>query len=237
MAQFPIKAPSERPEDLRLAWSQQDIENRLGFKGGRYTNVNHLLATLLGLLLAAATMALMALVLKKVPGASFVAEIFLRPGNQLTVIPATFFFFLGAGILGIKRSKLRFQRQTLGLQAVPDAPDFVLNEATAGPVLSRIHDLVDHPRHFALLNRIDRAISNLRNIGQIGDVSSILRAQAENDEDQMASSYTLLNGLIWAIPVLGFIGTVQGLSMAIGKFGLTLQSAADLSVIRTSLQG
>src|SRR5205085_1491361 len=75
------------------------------------------------------------------------------------------------------------------------------------------------------------------NIGQVNDVSSILRAQAENDEDHVASSYTLVNGLVWAIPVLGFIGTVQGLSMAIGKFGQTLQTSVDLSVIRSSLQG
>ena len=104
-------------------------------------------------------------------------------------------------------------------------------------MLARIHSLVDHPRHFVLLNRIDRALSNLKNIGQINDVSAILRAQAENDEDQVASSYTLLNGLVWAIPVLGFIGTVQGLSMAIGQFTQTLQAAGDISLIRTSLQG
>ena len=116
--------------------------------------------------------------------------------------------------------------------AVPAEPEFVLTEVTAPTVLARIHALVDHPRHFVLLNRIDRALSNLKNIGQVNDVSAILRAQAENDEDQVASSYTLLNGLVWAIPVLGFIGTVQGLSMAIGQFTVTLQSAGDLSAIR-----
>jgi biopolymer transport protein ExbB/TolQ len=103
--------------------------------------------------------------------------------------------------------------------------------------LARIHSLVDQPRHFVLLNRIDRALSNFRNIGQVSDVSSILRAQAENDEDQVASSYTVLNGLVWGIPVLGFIGTVLGLSLAIGRFTLTLQAAGDLALIRASLQG
>jgi biopolymer transport protein ExbB/TolQ len=123
------------------------------------------------------------------------------------------------------------------LAAVPAEPEFVLTEATAPTVLARIHSLVDHPRHFVLLNRIDRALSNLKNIGQVNDVSSILRAQAENDEDLVASSYTLLNGLVWAIPVLGFIGTVQGLSMAIGQFTKTLQASGDISMIRSSLQG
>jgi biopolymer transport protein ExbB/TolQ len=74
-------------------------------------------------------------------------------------------------------------------------------------------------------------------MGQVNDVSAVLRAQAENDEDQIASSYTLLNGFVWAIPVLGFIGTVLGLSLAIGKFTLTIQAGGDITLIRSSLQG
>ena len=235
MAQFPI---TPKPvDDTLLAWSQQDIENRIGFKGGRYTNVNHLFAFLAALLLTGSFYALMVFVFKHLPGASFIANMFLRPANQFTMIPATLFFFIGATVLWLKHFKLRFQERALGLAAVPDAPDFVLNETTAAAVLARLHERVDHPRHFVLCNRIDRALSNLKNIGQINDVSSNPRAQAENEEDQVASSYTLINGLVWAIPVLGFIGTVQGLSIAIGNFGLTLETAMNITVIRDSLKG
>jgi hypothetical protein len=240
MAQFPINPKADankaRNPDL-LAWSQGDVENRFGFKGGRHTGVNHVFAFLIGLVLAGIAYALAIFVFKKLPGASIIATSLLRPANQFVIIPATIFFFGGIAVLFIKGWKVRFQERALNLAAVPGEPEFVLTEATAPTVLARIHALVDHPRHFILLNRIDRALSNLKNIGQVNDVSAILRAQAENDEDQVASSYTLLNGLVWAIPVLGFIGTVQGLSMAIGQFTQTLQAAGDISAIRTSLQG
>jgi hypothetical protein len=240
MAQFPIDpktnvAKSANPE--LLAWSQGDIENRLGFKGGRYTSVNHALAFLLSAALTAALYASMAFVFIRVPGVSNIAKIYMRPTNQFAVIPATFFFFGGISILLLKGKKLKFQERALNLSAVPGEPEFVLNETTAATVLNRIHSLVDHPRHFVLLNRIDRALSNFKNIGQVNDVSAILRAQAENDEDQVASSYTVVNGLVWAIPVLGFIGTVLGLSLAIGRFTATLQAGGDLTLIRASLQG
>jgi biopolymer transport protein ExbB/TolQ len=235
MAQFPIEP--KQTDDTLLAWSLQDIENRIGFKGGRYTNVNHLLAFLAALLLAAIFYGLMVFVFKHLPVTSFIANMFLRPSNLPIMIPATVFFFVGVMVLWLKHFKLRFQERALGLAVVPDATDFVLNETTAAAVLARLHDRVDHPRHFILCNRIDRALSNLKNMGQINDVSSILRAQAENDEDQVASSYTLVNGLVWAIPVLGFIGTVLGLSRAIGSFGLTLGAAMNISVIRDSLKG
>jgi len=140
-------------------------------------------------------------------------------------------------ILIVKTKKVDFQKRSLALAAVPTEPDFVLTEKTAATVLARVQELVDHPRHFVLFNRIYRALSNLRNMGQINDVSSILRVQAENDEAEVASSYTLLNGLVWGIPVLGFIGTVLGLSLAIGRFTATLQAAGDLNLIRASLEG
>lgn len=224
-------------DELLLAWSQEDIENRFGFKGGRYTSANTFVVLVAGTLLTGLAYAFIIFILKRIPALSIIAESFLRPGNLPTVIPATIFFCCGASVLWIKRSKLRFQERALGLAAVPQEPGFVLNETSAHGVLQRIHALVDHPRHFILLNRIDRALSNLKNIGQVNDVSSILRSQAENDEDQLASSYTLINGLVWAIPVLGFIGTVQGLSQAIGRFAQTLQSSGDLTMIRSSLQG
>jgi len=240
MAQFPISPKSATSGDDNsdlLAWSKDDVENRFGFKGGRYTSVNHAFAFLIGAMLSAILYALMLFVFIHLPVVSRIATIYMRPTNQFAVIPATFFFFGGITILFLKGRKVRFQQRALKLTAVPTEPEFVLTETTAATVLSRIHALVDHPRHFVLLNRIDRALSNFKNIGQVNDVSAILRAQAENDEDQVASSYTVVNGLVWAIPVLGFIGTVLGLSLGIGRFTATLQSAGDLEQIRSSLQG
>jgi hypothetical protein len=240
MAQFPINPKASQQKDgetQMLAWSQDDVENRFGFKGGRYTSVNHTLAFLMGAVLAAILYALMTFVFVNLPVVSKIATIYRRPSNQFAVIPATLFFFGGISILILKGKKLKFQERALRLSAVPAEPEFVLNESTAATVLNRIHSLVDHPRHFVLLNRIDRALSNFKNIGQVNDVSAILRAQAENDEDQVASSYTVVNGLVWAIPVLGFIGTVLGLSLAIGRFTTTLQAGGDLAKIRESLQG
>jgi len=240
MAQFPIsKTPADGAlgnPDL-LAWSQGDIENRFGFKGGRYTSVNHAFAFLIGALLSGILYALMLFVFIHLPVVSKVAAIYMRPSNQFAVIPATFFFFGGLSILFLKGKKITFQERALKLSAVPTEPEFILTETTAATVLARIHSMVDQPRHFVLLNRIDRALSNFKNIGQVNDVSAILRAQAQNDEDQVASSYTVVNGLVWAIPVLGFIGTVLGLSLAIGRFTQTLQAAGDLTLIRASLQG
>jgi biopolymer transport protein ExbB/TolQ len=95
---------------------------------------------------------------------------------------------------------------------------------------------VDNPKHFVLLNRIELALSNLSHIGRISDVSEILVTQAENDEARMASSYALARGFIWAIPVLGFIGTVVGLSQAIGSFTGVLGQSVEISQLTDALR-
>ena len=236
----PPPSGGQRPaaDAVSLNWTTEDIENRLGvFRGGRYTSPNQLLGFSLAVVLTAAFFALVVYVFAATPFLQPFAIVFIRPGNLWTTGPATFLFFWSVSLLVLKGKKLKFQRRALDLAAVPQHPEFVLNETSARAVLERVHTLVDHPRYFILLNRIDRALSNLNNIGGLSDVATILKGQAENDENQIASSYTLISAMVWGIPVLGFIGTVQGLSQAIGTFTRTLASSADLGAIKANLQG
>ena len=53
----------------------------------------------------------------------------------------------------------------------------------------------------------------------------------------METSYTSIRGLVWAIPILGFIGTVSGLSYAIGGFGRVLSQTDDPSQLIEALKG
>ncbi|MEN9285977.1 MAG: hypothetical protein RLZZ179_3470 [Verrucomicrobiota bacterium] len=224
-----------REREFALNWGRHDIEQRCGFRGGRYTSVNKLLTFLAALLATVAFFALMAWLPNAWPASAPFSDIFLKRG--LVQYPTMFFFFWGLAILWVKSRKLRFQMRSLELNAVPQEAGFELTRSSARAVLERIHELVDHPEHFLLFNRIERALSNLRNLGQVSDITSILKVQSDNDDEQIASSYSLITGFIWAIPVLGFIGTVLGLSQAIGAFGLTIAGAGDLAVIKSSLQG
>jgi len=229
------QAAADRPALVSLSWSEQDIENRLGiFKGGRYTSVNKVFAFILAAILSAIFLLGMMMPLARLDpelhkNLQQCGDVFVKPLNLWTTVPATLFFFWGLVIVALKFPKLRLQQRALELAAVPQHQDFVLNEATAKTVLERMRSLVDDTRHFILLNRIDRALSSLHNIGGIGDVSTILKSQADNDENQIASSYALIHAMIWAIPVLGFVGTVMGLSMAMAKFHVgDLQNATQI---------
>ena len=230
-----IKGNHHQDHRFQLSWIEDDIENRLGFRGGRYTNVNKGLSFLLAivfLFIFGGVIFGMTLIPQMKP----IADIFLRSGNIWTIAPALFLFSLSISMLLFKSRKLAFQRRALNLATVPQNPDFVLNEQTAKTALQRLHKLVDNPRHFILLNRVQTALSSLHNIGAISEVASILKNQGDNDDNQIASSYTLISGAVWAIPVLGFIGTVMGLSYAISNFATTLQLSSNIEAIKENLQ-
>jgi biopolymer transport protein ExbB/TolQ len=231
-------AAGGRPVVVSLSWQEEDIENRWGlglFKGGRFTSVNKLFTFLLAAVVASAFIGLMFWLDHGDSRLKPIGTAFVRPGNLFATGPATLFFFWGVVVSLVKIPKLRLQRRALDLAAVPQNREFVLNETTAKTVLDRVRSLVDDTRHFILLNRIDRALSNLHNIGGVSDVSTILKAQSENDENQIASSYAIIHAMIWAIPVLGFVGTVLGLSIAIGSFTTALQGAHTTDAIKENL--
>ena len=224
--------------ERKLNWERSDIENKFGFHGKKYTGVNFFFSLLLGIVFGLAFYGALYPFFRR--GDIQIVNMFFHGGPQNRSIIPYFIIFLSSwslAILFIKSRKLAFQKKALTLDLVPQDPDFVLAASSAEPILESMIDKVNDPKQFLLLNRIQRAISNLKNIGKAAIVPDVMAAQAENDENYIESTYTLIKGYIWAIPVLGFIGTVLGLSEAIGGFGKVVSQGADIDKLKSSLSG
>lgn len=213
-----------------LSWARSDIEQRFGFRGGKYTAVNSVLSFLIGVALTLVFYGVLSFFRESTLGAMFTQR---GPTPYVMVL----FFCWSLAILVLKNSKLRLQRQALDIHVIPQASDFVLSPSTVQQVLDKTFLVADQPHRFLLFHRIHIALSNLKNIGRVADVDDILRSQADHEESIVETSYSLLRGFVWGIPILGFIGTVMGLSEAIGKFGAVLGETTDTGQITTALQG
>jgi biopolymer transport protein ExbB/TolQ len=220
-------------QEFTLDWTNKDIEQRIGINGGRFTRANTFFSFLLSILLSLVFYGILVYLLE--PNELIVNYCEKFTSRGFTPYTIVFLFFWGASTLFVKWRKLLFQEQALDLAVVPQEPDFSLNTESANAVLERTSKLVDSARNFILLNRIEVALCNLNNIGQLSDVSSILSNQSRIDEQQVATSYNLVRGFIWATPVLGFIGTVLGLGDAIGGFGQTIAGTQEVDAIKESL--
>lgn len=221
-----------RREKKPLDWHLGDIEQRFGFSGGKYTDVNLLFATVLACVLTAGLYIGLCHVPRAVREWNYLQMLLERGWMPYAMV---FLSVMALCILAIKWRKLAFQRRALAFELVPPGASFALTPETALDVLAQLNAFVDEPKRFVLFNRIERALLNLRNVGDVSDVSEMLRAQAENDESQADASYGVLSGIVWAIPILGFIGTVIGLSGAIGGFGAVLSADATPDTLRDGL--
>ena len=213
----------------QLSWARSDIEQRLFFSGNRFTRVNTLLSFLLSVLMTLGFYGMLVTASGSVLSSKFI-------GQGPVPVAIVFLSSWCLAIVFLKSRKLALQKRCVRLQVIPDETDFVLSPTTVDRVTDRMLELVDDPRKFVLFNRIAIALSNLRNIGRVSDVDEILRSQAESDEAISESSYVLLNGFVWAIPILGFIGTVLGLSVAIGEFGSVMGASESADTLLPALK-
>jgi len=222
-----------------ISWHRSDFENLCGFKSGKFTGVNMVLALILGTLITLLFYGILLLLRLAFHGQEItMIDMFFHGGTRnRSTIPYYTVFFTGwsLAILIIKNLKLSLQKKALALDILPKDCNFALTALTAEEILDNIHRKVDSPSKFVLLDRIDRALSNLQNLGNVSAVSECLKNQAENDENLLSTTYIALKGFVWAIPVLGFIGTVLGLSDSIGGFGAVVQQSNDIAKIKSAL--
>ncbi len=207
-----------------------DIECMVGFPSGRYT----VASAPLWLGVAAVMTILVALFLVIVAPDGYLLLMMNRCWTNWAVV---FFSWWCLGILLAKWIKTSIQLRALrAVDIVPRRGDFILSPGTSGDVLRRIKSVAERPKDFLLFRRIDMALSNLGNIGEVRDVGAVLESQADSDGSSVDSSYTVIRSLIWTIPILGFIGTVVGLSQAIGSFTDVLtQTGSDAGSIKSKL--
>ncbi len=218
---------STEPE---LSFESSDIERKLGLPAGKFTSPGVALPLVMTVLFTVGFYSLLYLFPNSTAYVMF---------TQRGIIPYTIVFlaFWSMSILLVKNCKISLQRRAINLSIIPaDTPGFVLTPLSADQIIATLYKKVDDPEKFLLTRRIFIALSNLKNLGQVADVGEILRSQTQTDEDTIDSSYTVLRGFIWAIPVLGFIGTVWGLSIALGYLGGILSKSNNLTDLKSALQ-
>jgi len=130
---------------------------------------------------------------------------------------ATTMFFIGAAALTLKVFAI-----------IGQYPE--LSQSLLGPVALIGHTVEDCEASLAHLNRTSRGRENgylvrrlretLEHVQRRGSADSIddqLKYLADVDAERLHSSYALVRVIIWAIPILGFLGTVIGITLAIAN--------------------
>ena len=221
--QVPAFAPRPAAETGAAPSKQASPAHRAGWKEEDHANVNF--GTSLGI--GSAITASVLFLLLPFKGHYF-SDIFLQRGwvNWAEV----FLFVWGCVILALKWKKSKRQRQAMLLDILPVRLSAEINISTVGPVIDHIYKLPLRLRDSLMVNRIRKGLELFEKRNNNAEVSSLLSAQSDIDANRTSGSYTLLKVFLWAIPILGFIGTVQGLSIAVGNLDMS-NTAFDTTLL------
>ena len=151
----------------------------------------------------------------------------------------TFAFWVGIWLLLLKFSLIREEMDSFTILNTKIKAISPINEETAKRIDEKIEGLETEQKRRMVVRRVKAAIERYIQTKSTSEVGDVLTTVSDIDYDIVESSYTTLRYLVWIIPVLGFIGTVLGISAALGEFGGIIPKAGEmaLSEIISSLGG
>lgn len=148
----------------------------------------------------------------------------------ISLISAWALFLLGAKWLRLRRERRMLDREFITLATngglAPDDADVALAALRAEP--ASISESF-------LAGRVERALRHFQSRRSAVEVVEFLALESRADESRVDASYGLVRVFVWAVPTLGFIGTVIGIGAAVAGFSATLDAASSLEGMKASI--
>lgn len=139
--------------------------------------------------------------------------------------------FAWAGFILLSRYlEVYRQRRAFQLGLLPTDEGVRILPEDARPLQRRVDQMAERGGPYILANMIRIALGKYAVSRSSQDVSDAVRTQAEVDLGRLVTSMATVHYLAWAIPALGFLGTVRGLSGGLsmaGRVGQEIQAFID----------
>ncbi|QDV13384.1 hypothetical protein CA51_32740 [Rosistilla oblonga] len=150
--------------------------------------------------------------------------------------PTTLLMFWALAILFLKWLNLKKQKDAMLLDVLPVE---ISNEITIDSLdrfIMNINELPGASSDTFLVNRVVRGIEHFRVRKSAAETVTMMESQSAIDANNVAGSYTILKVFIWSLPILGFIGTVMGVSAAVASLATSLSGGGNMDAMKAALQ-
>ncbi|NQV25761.1 MAG: MotA/TolQ/ExbB proton channel family protein [Rhodopirellula sp.] len=147
----------------------------------------------------------------------------------------TLLMFWSFAIIGLKWLSMKQQKESMLLDVLPTEVADEITVDSLNAFVKHIRSLPVSGSESFLINRVLRGIEHFRVRKSAAETVTMMESQSAIDANNVAGSYTILKVFIWALPILGFIGTVVGVSSAVASLASSLDSAADMTAMKGSL--
>jgi biopolymer transport protein ExbB/TolQ len=145
-------------------------------------------------------------------------------------------FILGIwalAIMGYKTVTVLGERRLLDVDLVPVAEGMRILPEDTREFARQIQALPEERQRMLLPRALMNALRRFSTTRNIQDVSSSTRDIYESEADRLESELSMIRYISWAIPSIGFIGTVRGIGEALAQADKAVQG--DIAGVTQSL--
>jgi biopolymer transport protein ExbB/TolQ len=155
--------------------------------------------------------AVLALIQCGVLGGAEVQRYVSHPVENVEVL----LFCCALGALGAKFWSCRTERAACRAELLPPWTGEPVGVAEAGKLRAKLSQLARPLQNTYMVRRVAAILDFIRSRGSANELDDQLRTLADNDAIALETSYSLVRFITWAIPILGFLGTVLGITASI----------------------
>ena len=136
-------------------------------------------------------------------------------------------------IMGFKATKILSERRLLDVDLVPIAEGMRILPEDTREFARQVQALPDDRQRMLLPRALLNALRRFASTENIQDVSSSTHTVCESEAERLESELSMIRYISWAIPSIGFIGTVRGIGEALAQADKAVQG--DIAGVTQSL--
>jgi biopolymer transport protein ExbB/TolQ len=136
-------------------------------------------------------------------------------------------------LMGYKALATLQERKILQMDLIPLSQGTSILPEDAREYSRPIQSLSEKDQAYLLPRALLTALHRFRSTRNIQDVSNSIRAVCESESERMDSELSMIRYIAWAIPSIGFLGTVRGIGQALGHAHKAVQG--DIAGVTQSL--
>ncbi len=125
--------------------------------------------------------------------------------------------FWALSILGYKGVTVLRQQRLLGRDLLQLPPDLPIGQEDLREIASTLQSLPGRETEYLPTRALLTAVERFAATKNVQDVSTASRDICESEAERLESELSIIRYVAWAIPSVGFIGTVRGIGDALGQ--------------------
>lgn len=141
--------------------------------------------------------------------------------------------FWAMAIMGLKGRNALTERRLLGENFIQISEGMSILPEDTREFTRPLQNLADEAREALLPRSLLAALHRFSSTQNVQDASEAAKAVCDSESDRLDSELAMVRYIAWAIPSIGFIGTVRGIGEALGQASRAVEG--DIAGVTTSL--